>query len=75
MRKNAHKDRSALRTYQATHSDPVQGVSWTLAGGAILMIPPMAIANQTFEFRIRFEEITASVDGGVFHAPLNSAAA
>ena len=69
LRKNAHKMGAALRVYAGTFSDPVQNVRWNLAGGLIIMFPAIRVAGQTYEVRLRFEEITASVDGGVFHPP------
>ena len=72
MRKNAHKQRQALRVYTGSFSDPVLGVSYEMAGGVILMFPATLVANQTYEARIQFEEITSSVDGGNFNAPLDS---
>lgn len=68
-RKNAHKEKRALRVYSGSISDPVQGVEATLSGGGIIMIPAFPIANQTFEVRFMFEEIESSVDGGTFHPP------
>ena len=75
LRKNALKQRTRLRTYAGTFADPVQGISYGLSGGAILMFPPTLVAGLTYEPAIRFEEITSEVDGGIFHAPLSSDAA
>ena len=72
LRKNSHKMRQALRVYSGSFSDPVQNVHWTMSGGGILMLPAMCFANVTYEGRLRFEELTAGVDGGVFHPPLHS---
>lgn len=75
MRKNSHVERSAIRIYEGTFSDPVQSVEWRLEGGLIMMLPATRVANMTYEAKFRFERITASVDGGTFHAPLVSDAA
>lgn len=72
LRKNAHRMRTRLRVYSGTYSDPVQNVSWALQGGIILMFPAVSTAKKTYEARMRFEVITATVDGGRFHAPLVS---
>ena len=72
LRKNAMKNNTAIRTYSGTFSDPVQGVSWRLEGGFIMKFPSTSIANTSYEAMLEFEEITANVDGGTFHAPLNS---
>ena len=72
LRKNSHEMRTALRVYEGSFSDPVQGVSWQMAGGVILMFPATRVANQTYEARVQFEKITANVDGGTFHPPLAS---
>ena len=72
MRKNAHLNRSALRIYSGVFSDPVQGVSWRMEGGVIVQLPATRVANLSYEGSIRFELITAQVDGGIFHAPLSS---
>ena len=75
LRKNAHIEKSALRVYAGSFSDPVQSVSWQLEGGVIQMLPATRVPNQTYEGKIRFEKITANVDGGTFHPPLTSDAA
>ena len=75
LRKNNIKDRTRLRVYAGSFADPVQGTSYTLAGGAILQFPATWVAGQTYEAAIRFEEITSDVSGGVFHPPLTSDAA
>ena len=72
MRKNSHLNRNSLRVYEGTFSDPVQGVSWHMAGGAIKLFPATRVAGVTYEGSLRFELITASVDGGVFQAPLTN---
>ena len=64
-----------MRVYEGSLSDQAQGVSWSLRGGVIVMFPSFRIANVTYEGKIRYEEVIASVDGGVFHAPLASDAA
>ena len=72
MRKNSHLNRSRLRVFSGTFSDPVQGVSWRMEGGAILQFPATRVAGVSYEGALQFEQITASVDGGVFYAPLAS---
>ena len=68
MRKNSHKDKSALIVYSGTLSDPVQGVSHDFAGGVIMNFPAVRpAAGQTYEAKLMFEEITSNVDGGTFH--------
>ena len=49
MRKNSVKQRSALRSYTGSFSDPVQGVSYELAGGVIMQFPATLVANTTYE--------------------------
>ena len=59
-------------TYNGTFADEVQGVSWALDGGAIVMLPSLRIPNMSYEAKFRFERITADVDGGTFNPPLTS---
>jgi len=75
LRKNAMKNNTAIKIYAGSFADPVQGVSWRLEGGLILNFPAVNIANQSYEGVLELEVITASVDGGKFHAPLVSDAA
>ena len=72
LRKNAYKNRTAVKVYEGTLTNSVQGVSFSMAGGYILNFPATLVPNKTYEGRIQFEEIISNVDGGVFHPPLTS---
>ena len=72
--KDAVQGGKALTIYNATHANSVAGWSASLDGGILLRCPDIVEAGQTFEFVIRYEQITSNVDGGIFSEPLSSPA-
>ena len=76
MRKNAHRMKNPLRTYQGSFGDPVRNVSLTLRGGFLPdQLPAFPTAGESYEAKFQFELAESLVDGGVFHPPLTSDAA
>ena len=71
-RKNAIKARRRARIFRGTFRDNGANISLDLSGARSLCSPRGRRRNQTYEAKIRFEEVTSNVDGGIFTRPLVS---
>ena len=60
------RNRVRAQAFNGTLTDTVNNNNWSFKGGAILRLPRMTIADQTYEAAWRFEQIIPNVDGGTF---------
>lgn len=65
-RKQRLLDKLIAQSFSGTLADVARNIDVSLKGGAIQMLPPRSIANQTYEAVFRFERIISNVDGGKF---------
>ena len=76
-RKEEHKQNqingNAIRIFNGTYSDPVQGRSARMEGGVLMNCPDLPVPGQTFEATFQFERVVGNADGAVFRRPLSNA--